>query len=97
MPSALARGLAFYAEKQAGVFEGLAARCANAWIPFLKSTGATPAWTQRYSVIEAKGKGVRGWRGLRAIREELDSDTDDAQFEQDEGEDYDTDTSAHDL
>ncbi|TBU58879.1 hypothetical protein BD310DRAFT_906324 [Dichomitus squalens] len=41
-------GLSIYAEKQAAVFENLAARCASFWVNYLKKLGPLPSWIAQY-------------------------------------------------
>ncbi|TFK80022.1 hypothetical protein K466DRAFT_504583, partial [Polyporus arcularius HHB13444] len=57
LPAALQRGLGAYAEYQAAVFEGLASRCTDLWVPYLrKRSRALPAWTARYPTAGEKTK-----------------------------------------
>ncbi|TFK79956.1 hypothetical protein K466DRAFT_504721 [Polyporus arcularius HHB13444] len=49
--SALQRGLGAYAEFQASVFERLASRFAQLWVPYLRERGKPlPEWSSRYNV-----------------------------------------------
>ncbi len=48
VPSPVLRGLRAYADKQAGVWEGLARRSASYWINFVKKCGPLPDWLQPY-------------------------------------------------
>ncbi|KAI0746139.1 hypothetical protein C8Q76DRAFT_604722, partial [Earliella scabrosa] len=62
------RGLLIFAEKQAAVFDALAARTASFWINFLKRLGPLPAWIQPY---ESHARTVRPRRGLVTSISEL--------------------------
>jgi hypothetical protein len=44
-------GVAGYANKQAGICERLAAKCALHWMPQLKAKGVIPGWAAEYEVL----------------------------------------------
>lgn len=46
------RELAAYAEKQAAVYNRLAAKFAGMWLPFLELQGIRPDWTSRYTEVD---------------------------------------------
>ncbi len=54
--SDLAGALTVYAEKQAGVFEGLRTHCATLWVPYLEQLGPLPAWAAAFTGLRAQGR-----------------------------------------
>ncbi len=58
IPSALQRGLGAYVEFQASIFEGLASRCPDLWVPYLRqrSNCPVPSWMAHYPTAGQKKK-----------------------------------------
>ncbi|KAH9885590.1 hypothetical protein C8Q73DRAFT_659447, partial [Cubamyces lactineus] len=53
---ALRRGLRAYAEKQAGVLDGLRLHFASVWVPYLRDIGELPEWARAYQHVKAPGR-----------------------------------------
>ena len=52
----LRRGLRAYAEKQAGIFDGLRMHFASMWVPYLRDEGIIPDWARAYKDVSAPGR-----------------------------------------
>lgn len=57
--SEILSGVVAYSHKQAYILRTMAQRCAETWIPLLKTKGIVPDWASRYSLPTSSGRKKR--------------------------------------
>lgn len=73
----LVEGLLAYAERQAGLFKGLAESCAQTWQPALLKEGITPSWPNMFIVVDNTAEREREIENGDREQEVLDDDSDE--------------------